>query len=308
MSSSLLAPKHAKLALRVSQTSVRHSTRKGEGPGDVKRETLRRALYPSNIRNKPTPTGTWRPDVGRALQRAIPSVQAHDTIERAWLLQQRHVRKQREAELARKFARMKEAMDVLLQLDPVLYKEANKQEDPRVRTQIEHELAQTLKGPEKRAMEARIRGLFPRDLRAPTDTPSRDGWNYDWTPGRPTTSCQCILPMIIYFGLTSPQNLWLLTSVGKCSSLDVVVIFIPTREPFACIFERGSQTYNVPCEQLWERSVYARVNVYHLASISRTGNSVTIPIGPTSGPPFASFDATAPWTDSRASVHFCKAA
>lgn len=187
MSLFLLAPKPARLALRVSQTSVRHSSRQGEGPVDIKRETLRRALYPSNIRNKPTPTGTWRPDVGRALQRAIPSVQAHETIERAWLLHQRHVRKGREAELARKFEKMKEAMDVLHELDPALYREANKPEDPRVRSKVEQELASTLKGPEKRAVEARIRGLFPRDMRAPTDTASRDGWNYDWTPaGRQT--------------------------------------------------------------------------------------------------------------------------
>jgi large subunit ribosomal protein L40 len=168
--------------LRLAQTSVRHAGRKVEG-SDPKREILRRVLYPGNVRLRgASPTGAWRPDVGRALQRAIPSVQAHETIERAWLLHQRHVRKARDAELARKFERMREAMDTLLELDPELYKAANRMDDPRVRTQQEQQLTKTLKGSERRAMEGRIRGLFPRDLRPPTDTPPRDGWKYDWTP------------------------------------------------------------------------------------------------------------------------------
>ena len=35
---------------------------------------------------------------------------------------------------------------------------------------------------EKKAVEARIRGLFPRELRMPTDTPPKNGWTYDFTP------------------------------------------------------------------------------------------------------------------------------
>lgn len=194
MSSALLAPVRvaSKQPLRVSQTSVRYAGRKAEG-ADPKREILRRVLYPSNIRSRSSPTGTWRPDVGRALQRAVPSVQAHETIERAWLLRQRQIRKAREAELARKFACMKEAMDILHDLDPELYQAANRVEDPRIRTPLEMELSKTTKGPEKRALEGRVRGLFPRDLRPPTDTPPRDGWKYDWTPvKRSTPSASCM--------------------------------------------------------------------------------------------------------------------
>lgn len=77
---------------------------------------------------------------------------------------------------------MKEAMDVLYELDPRLHAEANKVEDPRVRTPEEVQLLKTLKGQEKKAVESRIRGLFPRELRIPTDTPSRDGWRYEWDP------------------------------------------------------------------------------------------------------------------------------
>ncbi|KAH9837300.1 uncharacterized protein C8Q71DRAFT_809474 [Rhodofomes roseus] len=183
MSFALRAVREATPPLRVAQSSVRYA-RKDAGP-DPRVEHIRRALYPGNIRNKETPIGSWRPNVGGRLQRAIPSVQAHETIERAWFLHQRHVRKRREAELERKHRFMVRAMEVLHELDPKLYKQANQEEDPRVRRPEEIELAKTLKAPEKRALESRIRGLFPRELRVPTDTPPRSGWNYDWKPPFP---------------------------------------------------------------------------------------------------------------------------
>ncbi|KAH9929701.1 uncharacterized protein B0H18DRAFT_1084059 [Fomitopsis serialis] len=177
MSFSLLAVRDAPLRLRVAQSSVRYARKDTQG-ADPRMEQIRRALYPTNIRNKETPIGSWRPDVGRRLQRAIPSVQAHETIERAWFLHQRHVRRRRQAELERKHQCLRE-------VDPKLYREANQEEDPRARSPEEVELAKTLKAPEKRALESRIRGLFPREIRIPTDTPSRDGWNYDWKPVYP---------------------------------------------------------------------------------------------------------------------------
>ncbi|KAG6911346.1 hypothetical protein DXG01_001017 [Tephrocybe rancida] len=182
MSTSLLSPCRTYISLRVAQTSVRTYAVKNEAVGDPKKEIIRKALYPNSIRSRPTPTGTWRPDVARALQFAIPSVQAHHTIERAWLLHKRHVRKTREAELARKFEGMRVAMEELQRVDSRLYMEANKQEDPRARSEAERELAKQLKTTEVRTLEARIRGLFPRELRVPTDTPPQSGWNYDWKP------------------------------------------------------------------------------------------------------------------------------
>ncbi|EIN14389.1 hypothetical protein PUNSTDRAFT_80712 [Punctularia strigosozonata HHB-11173 SS5] len=186
MSSSLLARQRVQHPLRVAQSSVRYARPAGAS-GDPKLEIIRRALYPSNIRNKPSPTGSWRSDVGRALQRAIPSVQAHETIERAWKLFQRHQRKKREAERERKFECMRRAMQTLHDLgDTRLYIEANRQEDPRQRSEEEIEAYETLKGTQRRAVEARIRGLFPREIRIPTDTPSPAGWNYDFKPAVPS--------------------------------------------------------------------------------------------------------------------------
>ncbi|KAF8167447.1 hypothetical protein B0H34DRAFT_740107 [Crassisporium funariophilum] len=181
MSTSLVCSSRTRLALSSTPASIRHyAAGKDSGAPDPKKEIIRRVLYPSNIRNRPTPIGTWRPDVGHAIQRAIPSVQAHDTVERAWLLHKRHLRKKRDAETARKFECMKKAMDALHEIDPKLYLEANKQDDPRARTAEEMQMRKTMKASELRAIEARIRGLFPRELRIPTDTPSRTGWKYEW--------------------------------------------------------------------------------------------------------------------------------
>ncbi|KAJ6601399.1 hypothetical protein DFH09DRAFT_562048 [Mycena vulgaris] len=152
------------------------------GLGDQRLAIIRRVLYPANIRNKPTPIGTWRPDVRQTIQRAIPSVQAHQTIERAWLLHRRHLRKRREAELARKFECMRRAMEELKNIDFKLYMEANEVEDPRRRSEVEMAIIKELPALEARAFDARIRGLFPRELRLPSDTPSKTGWNYEWTP------------------------------------------------------------------------------------------------------------------------------
>lgn len=165
-----------------SLITVRHYAAPGQDStaGDPKKDIIRRVLYPGNIKNRSTPIGTWRPDVGRAIQRAIPSAQAHETIERAWLLHRRHVRQQREAETERKFLKMKEAMDMLHAVDPRLYLEANKKDDPRARSAEEMEVVKRGKTAEIRAMESRVRGLFPRELRIPTETPSRTGWKYEW--------------------------------------------------------------------------------------------------------------------------------
>ncbi|KAJ7116782.1 hypothetical protein C8R43DRAFT_1077950 [Mycena crocata] len=177
--SSLLRPR----ALCHVPPHVRHYAKPPDpNMGDQRLTLIRRALYPGNIRNKPTPTGTWRLDVRQTVQRAIPSVQAHHTIERAWLLHRRHLRKRREAELARKYECMRAAMEELKGIDFKLYMEANKAEDPRRRSETEMEIIKTMPVMEARAFDARIRGLFPRELKAPADTPSKLGWNYEWKP------------------------------------------------------------------------------------------------------------------------------
>ena len=77
---------------------------------------------------------------------------------------------------------MKEAMDVLASVDEHLYYEANKVVDPRKRTEEDNEIMKEMKTQEAKAFDARIRGLFPREMRPPTDTPSKTGWKYEFNP------------------------------------------------------------------------------------------------------------------------------
>jgi large subunit ribosomal protein L40 len=174
--SSIKAIQKRKYAINTRETPAK----KG---GDPKLENMRAALYPPTRLDRSTaPTGLHRPDAPAALERVITSPEAHETIQRAWVVWSKNKRDAREAELKRKFECMKRAMDDLEQTDATLYRIATSKPDPRA---VDQETAESLKeyrGAERRALEARVEGLFPRDLRIPTDTPSRDGWNYDWTP------------------------------------------------------------------------------------------------------------------------------
>ena len=155
-------------------------------PPDPRNDIIRRTLYPERTPNVTglvsSPTGVHRPDVALALERAIPSAEAHETIERAWLLHKRQLRWKREAESQRKWDCMHRAMEELHQLDTRLFHEANRPEDSRIRSPQLVEQLKKARGAEKKILESRLPGLFPREMRIPTDTPPRSGWNYDWKP------------------------------------------------------------------------------------------------------------------------------
>ncbi|CAE6529832.1 unnamed protein product [Rhizoctonia solani] len=154
-------------------------------PPDPRNDIIRRTLYPEprpNVTGLPSsPTGVHRPDVQLALERAIPSAEAHETIERAWKLYQRRVREEREAELGRKYESMRKAVEVLKELDPVSYAEAARGVDSRRLGEAERERMKEMRRGARKKAESRVEGLFPREMRIPTDTPSRDGWNHGWT-------------------------------------------------------------------------------------------------------------------------------
>jgi large subunit ribosomal protein L40 len=184
-SRALSASRPPRLPLRIAELSVRRYAVRKEVVTDPIKENIRKALYPPNIRNRASPTGTWRPDIAQALQVAVPSKQVHETIERAWKLHVRHIRKRRDAELQRKFDCMKRAMEELWRIDKELYIDTNRPFDPRERREGEMKWLQSLKVPQRRAYESRVKGLFPRELRPPMDTPSRDGWKYEFAPTIP---------------------------------------------------------------------------------------------------------------------------
>jgi large subunit ribosomal protein L40 len=119
--------------------------------------------------------------VYKAIKKIVRNRTVHETIERAWLLHKRHIRKAREEEITRKYNCMKHAMEVLEEVAPNLAWEANKPLDHTSRTPEEMRLANTLKGAARRVLDARLPGMFPREFRAPTDTPPTAGWNHSWT-------------------------------------------------------------------------------------------------------------------------------
>lgn len=148
--------------------------------GDPRTRIIQRMLYPRNGPRSESPIGVYRMDAKLALRRAVPNPEVHETIERAWLLHQRHKRNARSAELQRKWDSMHRAMEELRLFDYRRYLEINNVEDPRVRSDEDTALLKTIRGQERNVIEGRIRGLFPRELRAPTNTPSHRSWNYEW--------------------------------------------------------------------------------------------------------------------------------
>ncbi|KAI5805519.1 mitochondrial ribosomal protein L28-domain-containing protein [Peziza echinospora] len=77
----------------------------------------------------------------------------HWTIHRAWHLYQREVRTSRTQELERQYNYMRDACEELKKCDERLYR-----------------IATSKKGT----------GYFPVELRIPTDTPPRGGWDHAW--------------------------------------------------------------------------------------------------------------------------------
>lgn len=87
------------------------------------------------------------------------ALQQHETIERAWKLHQNQERERRNRELEKKFRKMNAAMNELEKTNDRLFK----------------------------AAIVKSRHItFPREMKIPTETPSPQGWNYDYKP--PTDS------------------------------------------------------------------------------------------------------------------------
>ncbi|RUS32973.1 mitochondrial ribosomal protein L28-domain-containing protein [Jimgerdemannia flammicorona] len=79
----------------------------------------------------------------------------HETIERAWKLVKMLEREARDADLERKFRKMREAMVELERTNPKLF---------------------------RGAMLGNRHVTFPRQMKIPTETPATEGWNYSYKP------------------------------------------------------------------------------------------------------------------------------
>jgi large subunit ribosomal protein L40 len=169
----------SRLVAHGPKSFVRHARRTATD-GDPRKRIIQRMLYPRNAPRGESPVGTYRQDATLALRRVIKNNEVHETIERAWLLHQRHQRQARQAELQTKWNSMHRAMEELRLFDQDRFDQVNVLEDPRVRIPEQEAQIKLLKGPERQFIAGRIRGLFPREMRIPTSTPSRAGWDHGW--------------------------------------------------------------------------------------------------------------------------------
>lgn len=157
---------------------------KKKGMVDPRLDNLRVALYPrTRAERGEAPTGVHRPDVVAALERTLPSAEAHETITRAFKLFARRKRELRAEELHRKFECTRAAMTELERHHPAWYRAAKVKVDPRGVSEEEETEFKQYRGAARMAVEARsIEAFFPREMRVPVDTPPRDGWQYEWVP------------------------------------------------------------------------------------------------------------------------------
>lgn len=108
-------------------------------------------------------------DVDRlsALAKVIPSLEAHETITRAWALHQRTHREAHALELANKYASMQRAVELLEKTDKTLF-------DKAVGGKKFQNVTQT-------GSNSRLVGLVPRELRVAFDSPASGGmWDSNW--------------------------------------------------------------------------------------------------------------------------------
>ena len=161
-----------------------------------------RLLHPrcETVSHRPIPSSSFpRPD--RLTHVLLPTSNAdptraketHETITRAHLVSKRMERESRERALRAKEASLKRACDALRAISESssdrsvkrLYEAAMYQPDVRNKNSAspapEVEEGKKLSLAERKYYDARIEGVFPREMKVPRDTwPNGERWDYGW--------------------------------------------------------------------------------------------------------------------------------
>lgn len=141
---------------------------------DNKSEQLLHMLYPQNIpqpsTNRTSPSIGHRDDVQNSVDAVYPGLEVHETITRAFNVLQRSEQDARTKDLNNRDRRLREALSKLEETHFELWEKAVARPQKISTARVGKKKAQTM----------RIPGLFPRDLRAPTETPRNVIWNHDW--------------------------------------------------------------------------------------------------------------------------------
>ena len=160
------------------------------------------ALHETSKTHASSPTGTYHPQMlDRLTHILLPTPDAdpvraketHETITRAHLVSKRTDRESRDRALRAKEASLKRACDALRELSETssdrsvkrLYEAAMYRPDARNKTSASPtpEVAEgkKLSLAERKYYDARIEGMFPREMKVPRDTwPNGDRWDYGW--------------------------------------------------------------------------------------------------------------------------------
>ncbi|CAO1624171.1 unnamed protein product [Jaminaea pallidilutea] len=161
---------------------------------DPRGDAIRRMMYPAETDAIANRKKAKKPET---LEEALPyGPEVHETIDRAWKLYQREQREEFEEDLRVKRERMREAVADLAKTNKRLYRAATYRVAPTKRSPTEQAMlvdlgivsGQGAKGPKmspspeqrrhaRNLMGRRLEGLFPREVRVPTNTPPKKIWS-----------------------------------------------------------------------------------------------------------------------------------
>ncbi|KAI9146144.1 hypothetical protein BKA69DRAFT_1047621 [Paraphysoderma sedebokerense] len=135
------------LSAKSSPQAAQPAKKKGKAThvgGDSRYVLIKQVLYDSSIKQVPSPSED--------------QVDQHTVISKAWGILRNEENLRREADMKKKYERMREAMLDLEKSYPELFEKAM----------------------EKDSVDESL--YFPRLMKAPTETPATQLWNYDYTP------------------------------------------------------------------------------------------------------------------------------
>ncbi|KNZ57736.1 uncharacterized protein VP01_2087g10 [Puccinia sorghi] len=118
------------------------------------------------------------------LEKAVPSYEMHETIDRAWKLNERHRREEQEQALERQYLSMNKALEELRLSDIHLYLKVIKDNNGSIHRLQNILQPSSINGVSKININStgKLHGLFPRQLKLPVESlPNPDKvWDHDW--------------------------------------------------------------------------------------------------------------------------------
>ncbi|CDZ96798.1 hypothetical protein [Phaffia rhodozyma] len=147
--------------------------------GDSATDLLKKDLYPPGSVSE-SPSSIPRLDRIQNILHLSPTPEVHDTITRAALLDRLTNTERQVQSLRAKHAAMFNACEELRVSYPSFYELASEENKPsgQAGPAENKDIKNLLNGVEQG--KGKVEGLFPREMRVFTETPGKDGWDYEW--------------------------------------------------------------------------------------------------------------------------------